>query len=82
MLYRNGVELETCMRMSLLKWDMSQPFKMVIALYNLCIITLVMNISHVKIDILWHVSSSTPFLYNIREPKYKQNYMGHQISRD
>ena len=24
---------------------------------------------------LWYVSGSTPFLYNIREPKYKQNNM-------
>ena len=27
------------------------------------------------------VSSSTPFLYDIREPKYKQNKIGHQISK-
>ena len=30
-LYRNRVELETCLRMSYLKWDMYQPSKMVIA---------------------------------------------------
>ena len=30
---------------------------------------------------LWYVSGSTPFLYNIKEPKYKQNNMGHQNSR-
>ena len=30
---------------------------------------------------LWYVSGSTPFLYNIREPKYKQNNMRHQNSR-
>ena len=29
----------------------------------------------------WYVSGSTPFLYNIKEPKYKQNNMGHQNSR-
>ena len=28
--YRNGFELEACLRMSPLKWDMSQPSKMFI----------------------------------------------------
>ena len=37
--------------------------------------------SHFKSDILMLVSSSIPFLYNIREPKYKQNNMRHQNSR-
>ena len=31
MLYRNGFELKTCLRMSPLKWDMSQPSEMFIA---------------------------------------------------
>ena len=31
MLYRNEVELEACLKMSSLKSDMSQPFKMFIA---------------------------------------------------
>ena len=30
---------------------------------------------------LCYVSGSNPFLYNIREPKYKQNDMKHPISR-
>ena len=37
------------------------------------------DVSHFKGYILRHVSSSNPFLNNIREPKYKQNNMGHQI---
>ena len=41
----------------------------------------VWNISNFKSDILMHVSSSTPFLYNKREPKYKENNIGHQISK-
>ena len=54
--------------------------------HNLCLISLVRNIlegwdvSHIKGDILRHVSSSNQFLYNTREPKYKQNNRGHQIS--
>ena len=31
MLYRNGFDLKTCLRMSPLKWDMSQPSEMFIA---------------------------------------------------
>ena len=31
MLYRNWFELKTCLRMSHLKWDMSQPSEMFIA---------------------------------------------------
>ena len=39
------------------------------------------DMSHFKGNILRHASSSKPFLYNIREPKYKQNNMRHQNSR-
>ena len=39
------------------------------------------DIFHFEGDILRHVSSSTSFLYNIKEPKYKENNIGHQISR-
>ena len=52
-----------------------------------CLISLAMNISegwdisHFKGDILRRVLSSNPFPYNIREPKYKQNNMEHQISK-
>ena len=31
MLYKSGIELETCQMMSPLKWDMSKPAKRVIA---------------------------------------------------
>ena len=31
-----------------------------------------LDIFHFKGDLVWHVSGSNPFLYNIREPKYKQ----------
>ena len=37
---------------------------------------------HFKGDILRDIWSSTPFLYYIREPKYKQNNMGLPISRN
>ena len=40
-----------------------------------------LGLGHFIADILKHVSSLTPFLINIREPKYKQNNSGHQISR-
>ena len=34
------------------------------------------DISYFKGDIFRHISSSTPFLCNIRDPKYKQNNIG------
>ena len=55
--------------------------------HDICLIPLAMNISegwdisHFKGDILRHILSSNPFLYNKREPKYKQNNMEHQISK-
>ena len=39
------------------------------------------NIPHFKGDILGHASGSIQFLYNMSGPKYKQNNMGHKISR-
>ena len=52
-------------------------------MHNTLAITILvaLDISHFKGDILRNVSSSNPFLYNRREPKYKQNNIGHQISR-
>ena len=38
------------------------------------------NTFHYKSDFLPHVSSSKSNLFNIREPKYKENNMRHQIS--
>ena len=40
-----------------------------------------LDIAHFKGYILKNISSSNSFLYNIREPKYKQNNIGYLISR-
>ena len=54
---------------------------------SISIITLAMNILggwdqfNLKGDTLRRASSSSSFLYNIKELKYKQNKMGHQISK-
>ena len=50
-------------------------------MHNFSLIFGGLDISHFKGDFLWYVSGSNAFLYNIREPKYKQNIMRHQISR-
>ena len=50
-------------------------------IHNFSLILGGLDISHFKGDFLWYVSGSNAFLYNIREPKYKQNIMRHQISR-